>query len=99
MPHEHRGQTQRALHGQQILDVVEELVEGIDVTTFAPGLAESSIVEAQHIETVRRQVRAHVLVATAVLADAVYQDDRGPGIGRLPMPFEPRDAVSPGFER
>jgi hypothetical protein len=81
---------ERAALGQQVLDVVEELGEGVHVTGPPTGAAVAPQVERQHVDAAGGECVANLFVAAGVLVDAVHQQQRGPerATGGPPPPQE-----------
>ena len=74
--------------------VGEQVVAGGDPAALARALAVAALVVADDAPAVRVQVRRDVRVATDVLAQAVDDDNRSPGVGGRPVAAHQRHAVT-----
>lgn len=73
-----------------VLDIVDEFGERIDVTSPAAALSVTAIVEGHHIMSALGQESPDMVVATRMLADSVYENDRRPRcVTRLPPEAPP----------
>ena len=76
MPHQDHRHSEGLPLGDELLDIGLELVERLDVGATTFGLAESALVECQHVDPGLGECGSDVFVATGVLTDAVDEQHR-----------------------
>lgn len=68
------------------LAVGDQRIDALDLTTLASGKAVPDLVQRPQIDVRLVQGRAEPVVDPGVLAEAVQEDHRGHGRGRVPVP-------------